>query len=92
MPIPITQKSLNMLYYKDLSGYDPVLRTYHFNKSFRELLRDERLAAANLLLTTTDFLVGEIAALVGIADEQHFNRLFKKERGVSPGQFRRANC
>ena len=36
-----------MLYYKDLSGYDPVLRTYHFNKSFRELLRDERLAAAS---------------------------------------------
>ena len=48
-----------------------------------------RLNAARKLLETTDKLVSEIATEVGFFDQSHLTKLFKRERGVTPGEYRR---
>lgn len=47
-----------------------------------------RMNQAKKLLLHTDFSLQEIAEGVGIPDVFYFNRLFKKQIGVSPGRFR----
>ena len=70
-----------------------VSRTCHlvkeyFNISFMELLTDERLAHAKLFLHHTDYRMNESAFMCGFASVEHFNRMFKKKAGISPGKFR----
>jgi AraC-like DNA-binding protein len=60
-----------------------------FGRSFRELLRDERIQRAKYLLQSTDYPVGQVARQVGMPDEYHFNRTFKACVGVPPGRFRK---
>ena len=48
-----------------------------------------RVNAARALLENTDKLLSEIAAETGFFDQSHLTRIFKKERGVTPGQYRR---
>ena len=60
-----------------------------FGKSFRDLLRDERIQRAKYLLQSTDYPVGQIARQVGMPDEYHFNRTFKACVGTPPGRFRK---
>ncbi len=47
-----------------------------------------RMTKATQLLWTTDAALHEIAASVGYADVNYFSRLFRKEKGMSPGKFR----
>jgi AraC-like DNA-binding protein len=42
------------------------------------------------MLVSSDSNVGEIAAEVGYASEAAFNRVFKREFGCPPAQFRRS--
>ena len=48
-----------------------------------------RLNAARKLLETTDKLLADIAAETGFFDQSHLTRVFKKERGMTPGEYRR---
>ena len=48
-----------------------------------------RLNAARKLLEATDKLVSEIAAETGFWDQSHFTKIFKRERGITPGEYRR---
>jgi len=48
-----------------------------------------RLNAARKLLETTDKLVSEIAVETGCWDQSHLTKLFKRERGITPGEYRR---
>ena len=48
-----------------------------------------RLNAARTLLKTTDKLVADIATETGFYDQSHFTRIFKRERGMTPGEYRR---
>ena len=48
-----------------------------------------RLNAARKLLTTTEKSVAEIAVEVGFFDQSHFIKAFKRERGTTPGRYRR---
>lgn len=48
-----------------------------------------RLNAARKLLTTTDKSIAEIAVEVGFFDQSHFIKAFKRERGTTPGKYRR---
>lgn len=48
-----------------------------------------RIANAQNLLAHTDYTVAEISRIVGYEDQLYFSRLFKKQNGVSPSQFRR---
>ena len=50
-----------------------------------------RLAAAKNLLCQGEFLsVASIAHTCGFPDEKYFMRLFKKQEGMTPGQYRKA--
>lgn len=81
---------------KDLADelYLSQSRTSHLVKeltrmSFQNLIKLERLNRAKNLLKTTSDPIYIIAENIGIKDEFHFNRLFKKEFGIPPGKFRK---
>lgn len=52
-------------------------------------IQNERLRAARRLLETSDLAVAQIAYEVGYEDAASFGRLFMKETGMSPGEYRR---
>jgi len=47
-----------------------------------------RLNAAKELLATSLFNIGEIAALTGYPNQLYFSRLFKKQEGMTPSEYR----
>jgi AraC-like DNA-binding protein len=60
-----------------------------FGISFSKLLTQERVMRAQTLLRSTDMRVGDIAQKAGFGNEYHFSRMFKREKGIAPGKFRR---
>ncbi len=62
---------------------------YHFGVSFQQLLLKERMIRACNLLETTPLPQKTIAAMVGCRNEFYFNRLFSREFGISPGEYRK---
>lgn len=66
-----------------------------FNKevgiNFSTFLKRFRISQAKRLLKGTDQKIYEIAYQVGYNDPKYFNRVFKEEIGVSPGDYRQNN-
>jgi AraC-like DNA-binding protein/ligand-binding sensor protein len=62
-----------------------------FNKSFTELLIQERMLRAKSLLLNDWLSIEEIAHTVGFNNEFYFNSVFKKFFGLPPGRFRKKN-
>lgn len=60
-----------------------------FNMTPWHYLTTIRLNAVRKLLETTDKLLVDIAAETGFFDQSHLTRVFKKERGMTPGEYRR---
>ncbi|MBT2292933.1 response regulator [Paenibacillus albidus] len=58
-------------------------------ESFIQYLTRQRIEKAKLLLLTTDQKTFEIAEAIGFENYRSFNRIFKKETGVTPSDFRR---
>lgn len=54
-----------------------------------ELIRETRAREAKRLLAGTGLTVRQIADRVGFADPAYFCRFFRRETGMSPGDFRR---
>lgn len=48
-----------------------------------------RITNAQILLETTDYNINEIAGLVGYENALYFSRIFKKQKGVSPTEYRK---
>ncbi len=48
-----------------------------------------RINNAVSLLETTDYNVTEIAAIVGYDNPLYFSRIFKKQKGISPSDYRK---
>ena len=79
-----------------LAEYSSISK-FHFSREFHkytglppmEYLLQLRINQIKLLLTTTDLPANKIAASVGILNEQHFNKIFKKKVGMTPGQYRK---
>ena len=59
-----------------------------FNMTPWHYLTTIRLNAVRKLLETTDKLLADIAAETGFFDQSHLTRVFKKERGMTPGEYR----
>ncbi len=57
--------------------------------TFQEVVRKERMKKARTLLRETDQTIETVAAEVGYENVEHFNRLFKKNYGITPVQYRR---
>ncbi|MBR2895893.1 MAG: AraC family transcriptional regulator [Oscillospiraceae bacterium] len=49
----------------------------------------KRINNAVNLLETTDYNIAEISAIVGYENSMYFSRLFKKQNGVSPTEYRK---
>ena len=63
--------------------------THTFGISPGRYITTIRLNAVRKLLETTDKLVSEIAVETGFWDQSHLTKLFKRERGITPGEYRR---
>ncbi len=69
-----------------------------FNRRFKQAMQTSpnawvqqmRIAKAKEALELTQQTVDDISALVGYQDSSFFRRLFKRETGLSPAQYRRA--
>ncbi len=51
-------------------------------------IRERRMQHARHLLRTTNLQIGTVALHCGIPDVHYFAKLFKKETGMTPGQYR----
>jgi len=68
----------------------------HFCHTFKEVfgmsavqyILSIRINKASALLSTTDMNVTEIAFASGFSDAKYFARIFKRETGLSPSQYR----
>jgi len=61
------------------------------DKTFTDLLQDKRLSRAAYLLKNTEFKVSDISLSVGYENISYFHRIFKKQYGMSPRDYRVAN-
>lgn len=59
--------------------------------TFQELLLYKRCQTATALLSETDLPVEEIIAHVGYENQSYFYRLFKRQYGMTPNQYRTAH-
>ncbi len=77
------------------SGYNEkyfcTLFKRRFGLSYSDYLTQVRIASAKTLLETTDLRIYAIANAVGYNTLEHFMRLFKRETGDSPGNYRQAH-
>ena len=48
-----------------------------------------RINNAVSLLETTDYTMAEIAAIIGYDNPLYFSRIFKKQKGISPSDYRK---
>ncbi len=48
-----------------------------------------RIENAQILLETTDYPVNEIASIVGYDNQLYFSRIFKKQKGMAPTEYRK---
>jgi len=84
---------------KDLAAL-VALSAFHFCRAFRDSFGDSphgyvmrrRVERAQGLMLTTNTPLGQIAMDCGLADQAHFNRLFRRFVGESPGVWRRARA
>jgi two-component system response regulator YesN len=56
---------------------------------FNDYLTNVRLHEAEGLLANSSMTVKEIALAVGYPDEKYFSRLFKKNTGIKPTEYRK---
>lgn len=61
-----------------------------FGKGFEQYLTEQRLLVAERLLRTSALPVGRISGEVGFASAAHFSAAFRRQRGLSPLDYRRA--
>jgi AraC family transcriptional regulator len=74
------------------------LSSFYFCRAFRESFADSphsyitrrRMERAQGLMLTTNIPLAQIALSCGVADQAHFNRLFRRFAGETPGTWRRA--
>lgn len=59
--------------------------------TFSAYLTDLRMQKAKSLMLTADFKMYEISERVGYHNTEHFNRMFKRCFGVSPGDYRKSH-
>lgn len=59
-----------------------------FNTSVKGFLQNARMASARDLLINTDFSISEIVHLVGLTNGGYFSKLYRKEFGMAPSEYR----
>ncbi len=80
---------------EDMASAVNLGRTVFFNKvksivgmSPIDFLRDLRIKRACEMITSSKLTISEISAAVGFNDQRYFSRVFKKETGMTPSEYR----
>ena len=60
----------------------------HFNCGLKKILIDRLMHEARKLLLTTELSVSEISYKLNFEDNSYFNKVFKKQTGITPKRFR----
>jgi len=88
----------NKLHLKDLSVKFYINQVYccqlfkkNLGKTFSEYVTDLRIKKACELLKNTELTIDEIATKVGYMDYYYFNKVFKKQCGITPMKFRKSS-
>lgn len=85
---PITVQQL-----ADLEHFNPTYYVEWFKQQFGTspiaYIRDLRLCKAQELLTHTSYTMLQIAHQLGYANQETLTRLFRKEIGMAPGEYRK---
>ena len=97
-----TMKQFIRLNYRCRLSLNEIAKALHVNASYAsryfsmkfgmtvtEYINSVRINRAEMLLLTTDAPVGNIALNVGFEDANYFSRVFRKEEGCSPLQYRK---
>ena len=75
------------------AGFNPTYLSRYFHQhmgmTFQEYVKQLRIDRARWLLKSADLPITEVANACGFNNIKTFNKLFKKECGVSPSQFRK---
>ena len=58
-------------------------------KTCLNYLAELRLDMAKIILSKTEIPVGEVSARVGYEDQNYFTKVFKKQEGMTPSQYRK---
>ena len=94
----------NEFFTKDISiehyARDQHMSVSWFIRSFKQYagttpmqyLVERRMANAQVLLETTSYNISEIAALVGYDNPLYFSRIFRKQKGMSPSEYRKTTA
>lgn len=79
----------------EIATYSGMSRTYfclffkkHYGVSLTEFVNDKRIAAASSMLLQTDLAISDIAVQCGFPTVTYFNRMFRKQKGISPRTYR----
>jgi len=59
-----------------------------FNVTFVEYLASYRMEQAKRLLANPTMPVGDVAVAVGFSDPSYFTRVFKRQEGIAPSEYR----
>jgi AraC-like DNA-binding protein len=62
---------------------------YFDDLSFGDYIRKQRIDKAKELMSNSSYSLTDIAYLTGFSDQSHFTRIFKKNTGQNPSQFRK---
>ncbi len=77
----------------EAAGFSGSYFSTYFKKEtgmgFNQYLTQVRIAEAKFLLRDTETPVSEVCRKVGYQDLKHFNRLFSKDAGLTPGEYRK---
>lgn len=73
------------------------INPYYFSQLFKKktgmnyqnYLTQIRINRAKKLLEETNMKLGEICAMVGYTDSNHFNRMFERQEGMNPAEYRK---
>ncbi|UTG62145.1 chromate resistance protein [Elizabethkingia anophelis] len=85
----LSQKELSKELDINPSYLSRIFSKYFENMSFGEYIRKQRIEKAKELMHSPSYSLTEIALLSGFSDQSHFARIFKKETGISPSEFRK---
>lgn len=87
-PEELSMESIAQKFFFNPSYFSNLFKNYA-GIGFSEYLLKVRLKKAKELLRDTDWKVYEIAIKVGYRDPGYFNRLFSREFGIAPDEYRR---
>ena len=87
------EEELSLAYLADYFHKNASTLSYSFSKetgnNLTQYIQQERIREALRLFNTTDFSVSDVAIMVGYQDFSYFSKIFSKQVGMSPREYKR---